>query len=1237
MANAEHGEIGHVCGPTCRHQQVRGTGWGNSVHDHLGYKRDERAEKFAYLGALRDRVLVFDGGTGTELFKYQLTVDDYGGTETEGCPEWLLNTRPDIMPAIHERYFNSGADIVETNSFGALPHVLSEFGLQDKAYELATKAASVAREVANDLSTIDKPRFVAGSIGPGTKLISLGHIDWDTLYNSYVVGAAGLIKGGADVLLIETCQDILQIKCAVMAARQAMHQEQREVPVQVQVTIESFGTMLAGTDIASALVALESMPIDIIGMNCATGPDLMDSHLRYLGEHATRWISCLPNAGLPRNEGGREVYDLTPAELAQWHKKFVNDYGLNLAGGCCGTGPEHIKAVSDAISGLEAGHKRGEKFGSPSLSGLLGHCTLEQDTGILLVGERTNATGSKKFREMLFELDWDGMVDLAQEQVAEGAHVLDVSVAWTGRDEKTEMREAIKRFSQAVSIPLMIDTTQVDVLEEALKYAPGRVIINSVNFEDGEEKFDRVCELAKQHGAALVALTIDEDKEAGMAKTPERKLEIATRIYDRITKKHGIPGSSILFDLLTFPITQGDEDTRKLGEWTLDGIDLVKQRFPDVGFILGLSNISFGVKMAARKVLNSVYLDESIQRGMTSAILNAGKIVPVNLIDDDDLKVARDLIYDRRVFDESGECTYDPLFEFVDRFSNRSAKDDNTADAEMDLEIEERLQQRIIKGKKVGVEAHLQEAMDKGYAPVEVINKILLEGMKVVGELFGAGKMQLPFVLQSAECMKTCVRFLEPFMDKVEGTEKGCMVLATVKGDVHDIGKNLVDIILSNNGYRVENIGIKKTVEEILSSADEHKPQAIGMSGLLVKSTVVMQENLDYMAARDWDVPVILGGAALNRAYVENDLRSTYQAGKRSHEDAPVYYAADAFDGLQLMDEICKQIPEEDFKLTNKKARVKKVKTAYEILQEKLEAGKAYVPSETPAAPSIPNPEFWGKRIVAGSELDLATIFQYINKNALYRGQWGFRQGQTLSKEEYDKLVVEEADPVFAKWTEKAIKEKMLEPKVVYGFYPAAADKNDLIIFNPKTGDEHCRINLPRQMDEKSKHLCISDFFRPLGADAIGDEQTFIPEAAWKNGARDVIGMHCVTMGAVASKHCQDLFGGDNYQDYLYFYGLSVESAEALAEYWHKRMRQQLNIAQDDALELEKLFTQGYQGSRYSFGYPACPNLEDQRYLQDILQWQDIGIQLSEEFQLDPEQSTSGIVLHHPQAKYFNL
>lgn len=1237
MTTPAHGTAGHACDARCPHHRnlPTGTGWGEEPLDHRGYRRDARADKLAYLAALRERVLIYDGGTGTQLFTFDLSVDDYGGKDTEGCPEWLLKTRPDIMPIIHRRYLEAGANVIETNSFGAMPHVLAEFGLQEKAEELAELAASVAKQAAREFDSKDDPRFVAGAIGPGTKLISLGHMSWDDMYASYLVGCRGLIRGGADLLLIETAQDILQIKCAVLAARAAMRELGREVPIQAQITVETTGQMLAGSDVASALAALESLPIDVIGMNCATGPDLMDSHIRHLGLNSTRWVSCLPNAGLPRNVGGRAVFDLTPEELAKWHQKFICDYGVNAVGGCCGTNPDHIRAVAAACKGLTAGVARRESFPA-QLTSLYQAVNLTQDTGILVVGERTNATGSKAFRDLLFKNDLDGMVHLAQEQVAEGCHVLDVSVAWTGRDEKKEMGEVMGRFATAVNIPIMVDSTQVDVMEEALKHLGGRAIINSVNLEDGEEKFDRICQLAKRYGAALVALTIDEDKAAGMAKSVERKLAIAERMYRRITEVNGLPGSAILFDLLTFPITQGDEDTRKLGLWTLDGISAVKARFPDAGFILGLSNISFGVKAHARRVLNSVYLDEAIQRGLTSAILNASKIVPVNQIPADELKLCRDLIYDRRTFNEAGECTYDPLFVFVDHFTKTTAGPEAALVSD-DRPVEERLKQRIIDGKKIGVDKVLDEAMAKGLKPLAIINDHLLDGMKVVGELFGSGKMQLPFVLQSAETMKAAVKYLEPFMEKKDaGSRKGCMVLATVKGDVHDIGKNLVDIILSNNGYQVVNLGIKQSIEDILTAVDTHKPDAIGMSGLLVKSTVVMKENLEFLATRGRSHQVILGGAALNRAYVENDLRATYHPAT-SNVGHAVWYAPDAFDGLQLMDELCGQIPPEKFKLTTKTARTATVKTAHQIMEEKLELGKAYVPSGTPAAPRIPMPPFWGRRVVEAAELDLPTICNYINKNALFRGQWGFRQGQELSQGQWQELVDREAEPVLKRWIATAQRERMLAPAVVYGFFPCAADKNDLIVFDPDSGAERCRFNLPRQMGDKAKHLCISDFFRPLGADAIGDEQTHIPAAAWANGARDVLALHCVTMGAVASEHCQRLFKADNYQEYLYFYGLSVESAEALAEFWHKRIRQQLGIAGEDATSLDQLFTQHYQGGRYSFGYPACPRLEDQRQLADLLQWQDIGIELSEEFQLHPEQSTSAIIVHHPAAKYFNL
>ena len=1248
-----HGAAGHQCQGHCPHHRAipPGCGWGEEPLDRFGYRRDDRADRLPYLAALREHVLIYDGGTGTELFKYQLTAEDYGGEATNGCPEYLLKTRPEIMPAIHRRYYAAGAQVVETNSFGAMPHVLSEFGLQAQAEELATLAARVARSAADEYAKPGSPRFVAGAIGPGTKLISLGHIDWSTLFDSYLVACRGLIAGGADLILIETAQDILQVKCAVLAARAAMRQLGRELPIQTQITIESFGTMLAGTDVAGALTALEALPIDVIGMNCATGPDLMDTHIRYLAEHATRWVSCLPNAGLPRNVGGRAVFDLSPEELARWQSKFVREYGVNAVGGCCGTGPEHIKALAAAVGGATPGRARSDSI-TPSLSSLYTATPLRQDAGILIVGERTNATGSKAFRELLFKDDYDGMVALAQEQVAEGAHVLDVSVAWTGRNERRDMDAVMSRFATAVNLPIMVDSTQIDVLEVALQHLGGRAIINSVNLEDGEEKFDKVCALAKRYGAALVALTIDEDREAGMAKSVERKVAIAERIYRRITEHHGLPGTGILFDLLTFPITQGDEDTRKLGAYTLDGISELSRRLPDVGFILGLSNISFGVKPHARQVLNSAYLDEAIKRGLTSAILNAAKIKPVNQIPADELTMSLDLIYDRRTFGADGQSTYDPLFAFVDHFTKNASATALSADAELELPIEARLKRRIIDGKKVGVEKHLDEARTR-YTPIQIINQILLDGMKEVGELFGSGKMQLPFVLQSAECMKARVRHLEQFMEREEGSHKGTMVLATVRGDVHDIGKNLVDIILTNNGFKVVNLGIKQSIEDILKAAEIHQPHALGMSGLLVKSTVVMKENLEYLASRGLKCQVLLGGAALNRAYVENDLRAVYnRAGLSAHASGPpgsalrtipdqpahlVWYAADAFDGLQLMNELCEQVPPESRRLTTRAARVATVRTANQILQEKLEAGKAYVPSDIAPAKRIPQPPFWGRRVVRADELDISTISRYINTNALFRGQWGFRQGQELSVQAWQALVEREAEPVLRRLVERAQRERLLEPKLCYGFFPCASERNDLIVFDPASGRECARFNLPRQSEAGSRHLCISDFFRPLGAPAIGDEAAYIPEPAWRNGARDCLALHVVTMGAVASQECQRLFAADSYQEYLYFYGFSVECAEALAEYWHKRIRQQLGIAGDDALDLPKLFTQGYQGSRYSFGYPACPRLEDQRHLQDLLGWGEIGIELSEEFQLHPEQSTSALIVHHPQARYFNL
>ncbi len=1231
---SNHDQPGHVCDPACPHHGGVPIIDLRTVDDHRGYRRDARAARFPFLAALRDRVLIYDGGFGTELFKFDLNPGDLGSGAQDGCVELIHRTRPEIAGSIHRRYLEAGADVVETHSFNAIPHAMAEFALADQAELLAELAGRAARSACDDFSTAARPRFAAGALGSGTKMPSLGHIGFSALVESYRAGARGLLRGGVDLILIETAQDILQVKAAIHGARAAMADLGREVPIQAQVTIETTRTMLAGTDIAGALTALEALPVDIVGINCATGPDLMDSHIRHLGEHATRWVSCLPNAGLPRNEGGKAVYDLQPEELARWHERFVKDYGVNLIGGCCGTTPAHIKAVADRLHGVQPGRQRRDSFAA-QLSSLYGATTIKQDTGLLIVGERTNSTGSKAFRELLFKDDYDGMVHLAQEQVAEGCHVLDVSVAWTGRDERKDMDAVMGRFATAVQIPIMVDSTQTDVMEIALKRLGGRAIINSVNLEDGEEKLDKVCRLAKAHGAALVALTIDEDREAGMAKSVERKVAIAERLYKLITERHGIPGDAILFDLLTFPITQGDEDTRKLGLWTLEGIAQMKQRLPNAGYILGLSNISFGVKPYARQVLNSVYLDEAIKRGLTAAIVNASKIIPIERIPANEVELARDLIYDRRRFAADGSCIHDPLHVFVNHFT-ASTGPVQSAEETAKLPIEERLARRIIDGKKVGIEIDLDEAL-KTHKPLTIINEFLLAGMKTVGELFGSGKMQLPFVLQSAETMKLAVRHLEPHMEKNASSQKGTMVLATVRGDVHDIGKNLVDIILTNNGYKVVNLGIKQPVEDIIAAFEKHRPDAIGLSGLLVKSTVVMKENLEWMAARGYRVPVITGGAALNRAYVENDLRASYRAGLSGRADCTVYYAGDAFEGLGLMEELCGQVPAEKRTLTTRAPRVARRKTAFEEMEAKLHAGEAYVPSKTPPAPRIPKPPFWGRRLVRAAELDLATIAQYINPNALFRGQWGFRQGQTLSKDEWQKLVDREAVPVLKRLIAETTAQGHLDPAVAYGYWPVASERNDLIIFDPVSGAETARLHLPRQTDDSHRHLCIADYFRARGAAAVGDEQSSIPAAAWANGARDVLACHVVTMGEAASRWTERLFAADNYQEYLYAHGFSVEMAEALAEYWHKRVRQQLGIAGEDSMDIAELFTQNYQGSRYSFGYPACPRLEDQLILQRLLGWEEIGIHLSEEHQLVPEQSTSAVIVHHPSAKYFNL
>lgn len=1149
-----------------------------------------------FIQRLNEKVIIFDGAMGTMLQGYNLTPDDFAGLD--GCNEYLNITRPTIVKEIHAAYFEAGADIVETNTFGSSQVVLAEYDIGDQAYEISKKSALLAREVADDFSRRSWPRFVSGSVGPSTKLPTLGHISFDAMLDTYLPQMLGLIEGGVDLIQIETCQDILQMKCAIIAARDAMKKLGKYVPICAQVTIETMGTMLIGTEVQAALVVGETMPIDIFGMNCATGPDMMQEHVRFLCTHSSRPISVLPNAGLPRNVGGAAVYDLTPDQLADFHEIFVRDYGVALVGGCCGTGPKHIKAIFDRVGNL-APLRRPPDFLS-HVSSIYSSIPLDQPgSSPLLIGERTNANGSKHFKELLLKEDWEGIVEMGRKEASEGSHVLDVCTAFVGRNEVKDMSEVLGRFATQVTAPIMIDSTQLDVLEAGLKLLGGRSFINSINLEDGEEKFNKVCELAVRFGAALIALTIDEE---GMAKTAERKLEVAQRMYRLCTERFGIPGDAIIYDPLTFTIASGDEDSRKAGLETLKGIKLISEQVPLARTVLGLSNISFGLKPYPRQILNSVFLNEAIKHGLDACIVHASKILPLNQIPEDVLKITLDLIYDRR------SDGYDPLFAFIEKLQGAKAAA-TEADQEDSKPIEEVLKQRIIDGRKNGIEVQLDRAL-KQYKPLDIINTILLEGMKVVGDLFGSGEMQLPFVLQSAETMKKAVAYLQPFMEKVAGPRKGCMVIATVKGDVHDIGKNLVDIILSNNGYEVVNLGIKQPLENILAAAEKHAPDVIGMSGLLVKSTVIMKENLEEMAKRGLSLPVVCGGAALNRPYVEIDLRQAYKTG-------PVYYGLDAFTGLHIMDELTGQVKEK--KITGQvqeEDQVRRGEMRVEREARVAEKSKEYAKSDVQPAADIPKPPFWGVKYVTGDQINLAEIFPYINKTALYANQWMYRRGKTSTKD-YREFLKNKVDPLFGTWCKRAIEKKWLEPKVVYGYFPCQSEKNDLIIYSADQ-KELCRINFPRQIAER--RLCIADFFLPKSS-----------------GQFDVVAFHVVTVGTIASEVSAELFKTDQYSDYLHFHGLSVETAEALAEYWHRRIRHELGIANQDGFTVEMLFKQTYRGSRYSFGYPACPHLEDQQHIFKLLEPEKIGVTLSSEFQLEPEQSTSAIIVHHPQANYFSI
>jgi 5-methyltetrahydrofolate--homocysteine methyltransferase len=1162
------------------------------------------------LKTAKERIVVFDGAMGTNLQVQNLSLDDFGGPRFEGCNENLLITRPDAVEKVHAAFLDVGCDVIETNSFNGTPVDFAEYGIADKAYDMNVLAARLAKRVASDYSTTEKPRWVAGSMGPGRKLPTLGHISFTELRDAYSVQVRGLLDGGADLLIIETCQDLLQTKAALSAIFAHFAETKRRVPVFAQVTIEVFGTMLNGTEISAALTALSPFPVDVIGMNCGTGPKHMTESIRYICENSPLPVSVLPNAGLPSVVEGKMHYDETPESFTAQLVHFANDFGANFVGGCCGTTPAHLRLVVEAMQRITPKERHAKTL--PAASSIYSQQPYVQDASFLIVGERVNASGSKKMRDLLNAEDWDGLVALGKEQEREGAHILDVNVDFVGRNGESDMHELASRLVTNIKLPLMFDSTEWQKMEAGLQHAGGKCILNSTNYEDGVPRFVKVIDLAKTYGASVVIGTIDEE---GMARTTEGKVKIATRAYEQATKELGLPPSDIFFDPLALPISTGIEEDRRNALETIEAIKRIKAELPGAFTILGVSNISFGLSPASRVVLNSVFLHDAVEAGLDAAIVNASKIEPLNRIGEQELKVARELIYDQRRF-EGDVCVYDPLTEFTKLFEGVKAK--STKKASKGETVEERLKNHIIDGEKIGLEDELRLGLEK-HPALDIINNILLEGMKVVGDLFGSGQMQLPFVLQSAEAMKAAVRFLEPFMEKKGGaTAKGTMVLATVKGDVHDIGKNLVDIILTNNGYKVLNLGIKQTIEAILQAYDEHGADAIGMSGLLVKSTLIMKENLELMNERGVKVPVVLGGAALTRRYVEEDLKPLYHG--------QLFYARDAFAGLHTMDQLVEDVDEEQKHEEVGQRSVDVTDDPEDLIGEEAKLGVRKtarprrdggdtahtVRSDVSREVPIPQPPFYGSRVV--ENISLADMFSFINETALFKGQWQFKQGR-MPLEEYQALVREQVRPIYQELKKRATQEKLLTPKLVYGYYQCQSEGNDLIVYDQ---GKEVRFTFPRQ--PAGKHLCLADYF-----------------ASRESGRMDTVAFQLVTVGRRASVYSHELFKSDNYSDYLYFHGLSVESAEALAEFWHKRIREELGIAGADSPDLSRLFHQQYQGSRYSFGYPACPRLEDQEKLFTLLDPARIDVELSEEFQLEPEQSTSAIIVHHPEAKYFSI
>ncbi len=1180
------------------------------------------------MNALAERVVVADGAMGTMLQDRKPTLEDFQGHE--GCNEILNITRPDIVMDVHNAYFEAGVDCVETNTFGANWSNLSDYGIDDRIQELARAGAALARQSADEFSAKDgKPRWVLGSMGPGTKLPSLGHTSYDNLLETFKLQAIGLIEGGADAFMVETSQDLLQTKATVNACRKAVVETGIRLPLFVEVTVETTGTMLLGTEIGAALTTLEPLGIDMIGLNCATGPAEMSEHLRQLSKHAQIPVMVMPNAGLPILSGDGAYYPLTPDELATAHEQFVKEFGLSLVGGCCGTTPAHLKAVVDRVGGKPAGLRKLEI--EPGVASLYQHVSLKQDNSYLAIGERTNANGSKAFREAMLEERWDDCVEIAKRQVRDGAHLLDVCVDYVGRDGVKDVTEIVSRFASASTLPLVIDSTEPEVMKAALELIGGRPVINSVNFEDGyseTSRFKKTMPLVKEHGAAVVALTIDEQ---GQARTKADKVRIASRLIDTLIQDWDMRVDDIIVDCLTFPIATGQEETRRDAIETIDAIREINQLYPGIHTTLGVSNVSFGLNPVSRSVLNSVFLHEATEAGLDTAIIDAAKIVPLASIPQEQRQVALDLIYDRREYDAEGNLSYDPLAKMLEMFAgvNSAALKDARAEALAAMSVTERLKQRIIDGEAKGLEQDLDQARLDGIKPLEIINDHLLEGMKVVGERFGKGEMQLPFVLQSAEVMKSAVALLEPHMEKTDEGGKGTIVLATVRGDVHDIGKNLVDIILTNNGYNVVNIGIKQPINEIIAAAEEHNADVIGLSGLLVKSTLVMKENLEELTSRGlakkW--PVILGGAALTRSFVEDDLASQF--------DGVVRYAKDAFEGLALMEPLVQIARGADPESVGLPALKKRIHAKSQLTLTEPED----LPSRSDVATDnkVPTPPFWGTRLVKG--IPLADYAKFLDERATFMGQWGLKPSRAEDGASYQELVDTEGRPRLRYWLDKILAEGILDASVAYGYFPVYSDGNDVVVLGHaddpngvlgvsgllspdggagELGQERLRFNFPRQ--RRDRHLCLADFVKSK-----------------ESGLIDVMPVQLVTVGANVDNFTAKLFKENAYREYMELHGLAMQLTEALAEYWHSRIREELGFGSEDPTEVGDFFDLKYRGARFSLGYPACPDMEDRKKVVELLKPERLGIELSEELQLHPEQSTDAFVFHHPEAKYFSV